>query len=67
MRLELYEYTNAPRTDLLQSVALGARYELTSWFFVSASFSAASNISTERVFSYTAINAGATLAAHYQF
>jgi hypothetical protein len=66
-RLELYDYEREGRTDLLQAVALGVRYELTQWLFLSASVSAASNISTESVFSYTAINAGATIAANYQF
>jgi hypothetical protein len=66
-RLELYDYADEGRTDLLESVALGVRYELTQWLFLSASVSAANNISTERVFSYTAINAGGTIAAHYQF
>jgi hypothetical protein len=66
-RVELYDYAGDERTDLLQSLALGARYELTRWLFLSASVSAARNISTERVFNYRAVNAGVTLAAQIEF
>ena len=66
-RVELYDYTNEPRTDLLQSIALGARYDLNQWIFLSASVSAARNVSTLPVFSYTAINVGVTLTATIQF
>ena len=66
-RLELFDYTNKAREDYLQSVALGARWDLTEWMFVSASVSAVNNMSTERVFSYGAINGGATLTAHLRF
>ena len=66
-RLELFDYTNEPREDLLQSVALGARWDINEWIFVSASVSAVNNISTERVFSYGAVNGGATLTAHIRF
>lgn len=66
-RLEVYDYDDEGRADFLQAVALGVRYDLTQWFFLSASVSGANNLSSERVFSYQAINAGASLAAHYQF
>jgi hypothetical protein len=67
VRLELYDYAEEGRTDLLQSLALGARYELTRWMYLSASVAIARNISTERVFSYRAVNAGVTLAAQIEF
>jgi hypothetical protein len=67
LRLELYDYSEEVRTDLLQTIALGARYDVNEWFFLSASVSAANNFSTQRVFRYTAINAGVTLAAHIEF
>ena len=67
VRIELYDYSDEVRTDLLQTIALGARYDVNEWFFLSASVSAASNFSTQRVFRYTAINAGVTLAAHIEF
>jgi hypothetical protein len=66
-RLEFYGYTNDDREDLLQSVALGARWDVTDWMFVSASFSVANNLSSQPVFSYRAINTGATVAAHIRF
>lgn len=66
-RLELYDYTNTAREDFLQSIALGARWDVTDWMFVSASLSAANNISTQRVFDYGVINGGATLTAHIRF
>lgn len=66
-RLEFYDYTNDDREDLLQSIALGARWDLTEWMFVSASISVANNLSSQPVFSYRAINSGATLAAHVRF
>jgi hypothetical protein len=67
LRIEVYDYSNEVRTDLLQTIALGARYDVNEWFYLSASVSAASNFSTQEVFSYTAINAGVTLAAHIEF
>lgn len=67
VRLELYDYTNDAREDLLQVISLGARYDINDWFFVSASLSGANNISTVSVFSYTALNLGITLAAHVRF
>ena len=67
LRIEVYDYSDEVRTDLLQTVALGARYDVNEWFYLSASVSAASNFSTREVFSYTAINAGVTFAAHIEF
>ena len=66
-RLEVYDYTNEARQDLLEAVALGARWDLTPWFAVSGSLSAATNISTQRVFRYDTINGGVTLTAHIRF
>lgn len=66
-RLELFDYTSEAREDYLQSVSLGARWDLNEWMFVSASVSAVNNISTERVFGYEAVNGGATLTAHIRF
>jgi hypothetical protein len=66
-RAEIYDYAEGGRTDLLQSLAIAVRYELNRWMFLSASVSAASNVSDETVFSYTAITAGITLAAHFEF
>jgi hypothetical protein len=66
-RLEYYDYTSVRREDLFQSVALGARWDLADWMFVSASVSAGSNISTQPVFTYQAINTGASLTAHIRF
>ncbi len=66
-RLEFYDYTNDNREDLLQSIALGARWDLNDWMFVSASISVANNLSSQPVFSYRAINTGGTIAAHFRF
>lgn len=66
-RLELYDYTNEQREDLLEAIALGARWDLNAWLSVSASVSIASNISTEPVFSYETLNSGVTLTAHVRF
>ena len=66
-RLELYDYTHEAREDFLQTIALGARWDVTDWMFISASVSAANNVSTQRVFEYGAINTGATLTAHIRF
>jgi hypothetical protein len=65
-RLELYDYTDS-REDLLQSIGFGARWDLTEWMFVSAAVSGTSNISTQSVFSYGALNGGVTLTAHIRF
>ena len=66
-RLEFYDYTNDDREDLLQSIALGARWDLNEWMFVSASISVANNLSSQPVYRYRAINTGATVAAHIRF
>ena len=66
-RLEVYDYTNESRQDLLQSVALGVRWDITPLIAVSASLSAVNNISTQRVFRYETINTGVTLTAHIRF
>lgn len=66
-RLEFYDYTNDTREDLLQSVALGARWDLNDWMFLSASISVANNLSSQPVFSYQALNTGTTLTAHIRF
>ncbi|MFN2476368.1 MAG: hypothetical protein ABR526_08520 [Chthoniobacterales bacterium] len=66
-RLEFYGYTNDDRQDLLQSVALGARWDLTNWLFLSGSISLANNLSSQPAFSYRALNTGATVTAHIRF
>ena len=66
-RLEVYDYSEESRTDFLQSVALGARWDVRPWIALSASVSAANNISTQRVFRYETINTGVTLTAHIRF
>ena len=66
-RVEFFDYTNVSREDLLQSVALGARWEINENIAMSGSISAANNLSTQPVFTYQAINGGATLTAHIRF
>ena len=65
-RVELFEYSNG-REDLLQSIALGARYDFTKWISASASASVANNISNRNVFDYGVFNGGLTVSAHVQF
>jgi hypothetical protein len=67
VRTELFDYTDSDRLDMLQSLAIGARYDINEWFFVSASVSGTKNFSTQRVFGYEAVNAGATIAASIRF
>ncbi len=67
VRIELCDYADEVRTDLLQTIAIGARYEVSEWMFLTASIAAARNFSTQPVFSYGVINAGITLAAHFKF
>lgn len=65
-RTELFEYTH-DRQDLLQSIALGARYDFTKWISASASASLANNISNRNEFDYGVFNGGLTVSAHVQF
>jgi len=65
-RTELFEYSNE-RQDLLQSIALGARYDFTKWISASASASVANNISNRNVFDYGVFNGGLTVSARVQF
>ena len=65
-RTELFEYSN-DRQDLLQSIALGARYDFTKWISASASASVANNISNRNEFDYGVFNGGLTVSAHVQF
>ena len=65
-RTELFEYAN-DRQDLLQSIALGARYDFTKWISASASASLANNISNRNEFDYGVFNGGLTVSAHVQF
>ena len=65
-RAELFEYTNG-REDLLQSIALGARYDFNKWISASLAASAANNISNRNVFDYGVFNGGLTASAHVQF
>ena len=65
-RAELFEYSNG-REDLLQSVALAARYDFNKWISASVSASIASNMSDRDVFDYGVFNGGLTVSAHVQF
>jgi hypothetical protein len=65
-RTELFEYSNG-RQDLLQSVALGARYNFNKWVSASAAASVANNISNRNEFDYGVFNGGLTVSAHVQF
>ena len=65
-RAELFEYSNG-RQDLLQSVALGARYNFTKWISAGAAASVANNISNRNEFDYGVFNGGLTVSAHVQF
>jgi hypothetical protein len=65
-RTELFEYSH-DRQDLLQSIALGARYDFTKWISASASASLANNISNRNEFDYGVFNGGLTVSAHVQF
>lgn len=65
-RAELFEYSNG-RQDLLQSVALGARYDFTKWISASAAASLANNISNRNEFDYGVFNGGLTVSARVQF
>jgi hypothetical protein len=67
VRAEVYDYAHESRIDLLEAASAGVRWDITRWLSASASVSIASNISSEPVFSYNALNGGATLAAHIRF
>ena len=65
-RTELFDYTNG-RQDLLQSIAIGARYDFNKWISASLAASVANNISNRDVFDYGVFNGGLTASAHVQF
>ena len=65
-RAELFEYSN-DRQDLLQSVALGLRYDFTKWISASAAASIANNMSNRNEFDYGVFNGGLTVSAHVRF